>query len=53
MIAQIPPNPNGTDLSRNAVEMLCPVGTFDISPVIYRWDEDIQPPVSPVGTIEP
>ena len=31
----------------------CPVGTYDISPVIYRWDEDIQtPPVSPVRTTE-
>ena len=49
MLAQIPPNPNGTDLSAN----LCPVRTYDISPVIYRWGlDDQKKPFSPVGTIE-
>ena len=40
---------NGTDLSTN----LSPVRTYDVSPVIHRWEWDIQSPTtSPVGTSE-
>ena len=31
----------------------CPVGTNEVSPVIYRWERIHKPNTSPVGTAEP
>ena len=31
---------------------VCPVGTFDNSPVIYRWVSEANDPTRPVGTVE-
>lgn len=50
----------GSSIAGNSIEilvvpsLLCAVGTIDISPAIYRWEEEAQLffLIRPVGTVE-